>query len=280
MKLDHISSKAVILRVKNIFVHHGIPETVHTDGGTQFTAEESQQFEKEYGFTHVTSSSKFPQSNGEAESPVKIAQRILSKEMDPNLGATLLESSFSPAELLYGWKLRTTLPQASCSLQPHWNPLSLQQFRTCNLHIKERYRRNYDARHGVHELDPLHPGAQVWIPDLSRYGRVLQPANQFRSYIVAVGTRDVRRNRTQLVTVWEIEADERMRRPAQGKTTGVVCPMSHTNCSGQLNRSRSLLNQEAKRQLLSRGCKLHRGHTRQALQKKNLEDSRKSKDQG
>ncbi|KAJ8882613.1 hypothetical protein PR048_014424 [Dryococelus australis] len=73
----------------------------------------------------------------------------------------------------------------------------------------------------MYELDPLHPGAQVWIPDLRRYGKMLQPANQFRSYIEATGTRDVRRNGKQLVSVRETEADERMRRPAQGKSMGM-----------------------------------------------------------
>ncbi|KAJ8870183.1 hypothetical protein PR048_029197 [Dryococelus australis] len=151
MKLDRLSSEAVILRVKNIFGCHGIPETVSTDGGAQFTAENSV------------------------------------KEMDLNLGllayrATPLESCFSPAELVLGWILHTTLPQASSSLQ----------FRTCDLHIKERYKRNYDAGHEAYELDPLHPGAHIWITGLRRYCKVFQPADWFRSYVVATETRNVR----------------------------------------------------------------------------------------
>ncbi|KAJ8890194.1 hypothetical protein PR048_009701 [Dryococelus australis] len=50
---------------------------------------------------------------------------------------------------------------------------------------------------------------------------MLQTANQFRSYIVATGTWDVHKNRKQLLAVWEMEADERMRRPVPGKRMGV-----------------------------------------------------------
>ncbi|KAJ8890212.1 hypothetical protein PR048_009720 [Dryococelus australis] len=126
MKLGHLMLEAVISRVKNIFARHRIPETVHTDGGTQYTAKEVQLFAKEYGFMHVTISPKFPQSISQAESAVKIAKRIPPKEIDPNLGllvyrATPLETGFSPAELLFGRKLCTTIPQKSSSLQTHWD---------------------------------------------------------------------------------------------------------------------------------------------------------------
>ncbi|KAJ8880045.1 hypothetical protein PR048_020667 [Dryococelus australis] len=77
-----------------------------------------------YGISHITSSRKFPQSNGAAESAVAVAvaKNILMKSQDPNLGllayqATQLESGFSQAELLFGRKLRTTLPVVQMTLQ-------------------------------------------------------------------------------------------------------------------------------------------------------------------
>ncbi|KAJ8886726.1 hypothetical protein PR048_012938 [Dryococelus australis] len=71
------------------------------------------------------------------------AEILRSKKMDPNLGllacrAIASESGFSPVEIMFGWKLRITLPQASSSQQPHWDTHSFRQFRTCDLCIKER----------------------------------------------------------------------------------------------------------------------------------------------
>ncbi|UYV84981.1 K02A2.6-like [Cordylochernes scorpioides] len=65
----------------------------------------------QYGFTHVTSSPRFPQSNGMAEAGVKIAKLILKKNQDPSLGlleyrSTPLENGYSPAELLMERKQR------------------------------------------------------------------------------------------------------------------------------------------------------------------------------
>ncbi|UYV61647.1 K02A2.6-like [Cordylochernes scorpioides] len=47
---------------KSIFARHGIPETVVSDNGTQFgSAREFAYFARQYEFTHVTSSPRFPQ---------------------------------------------------------------------------------------------------------------------------------------------------------------------------------------------------------------------------
>ncbi|KAJ8890326.1 hypothetical protein PR048_009834 [Dryococelus australis] len=64
-------------------------------------------FARDYGISYITSSPKYLQSNGAAGSAVAIAKNILMKSQDPNLWllayrTTLLESGFSPAELLFG----------------------------------------------------------------------------------------------------------------------------------------------------------------------------------
>ncbi|UYV83113.1 PLEKHD1 [Cordylochernes scorpioides] len=76
-----------LFNCKSIFARHGIPETAVSDNGTQFgAAREFANFARQYGFTHVTSSPRFPQSNGMAEAGVKIAKLILKKNQDPSLG--------------------------------------------------------------------------------------------------------------------------------------------------------------------------------------------------
>ena len=81
-----------------------------------------------YEFEHVTSSPRYPQSNGKAESTVKMAKRIMAKasaaKQDPYLA--LLEhrntpsdgTSTSPAQRLFGRRTRTRLPTSTRLLEP------------------------------------------------------------------------------------------------------------------------------------------------------------------
>ncbi|UYV73367.1 hypothetical protein LAZ67_10002871 [Cordylochernes scorpioides] len=97
-------------------------------------------------------------SNGMAEAGVKIAKLILKKNQDPSLGlleyrSTPLENGYSPAELLMGRKLRTTLPIAPENLNP-----KLVDSQT--LKRKEGKRRKdmksiYDRRCGATDMEEL-----------------------------------------------------------------------------------------------------------------------------
>ena len=76
-KLERLTSKEVILHCKSIYARHGIPDIVRSDNGPQFEVTrtaEFQQFAKAYGFRHVTSSPRYPQSNGFVEAAVKIVK--------------------------------------------------------------------------------------------------------------------------------------------------------------------------------------------------------------
>ena len=70
-KLTSTTSADVITHLKSIFARHGIPETVMSDNGPQYAASTFKQFASEYGFTHDTSSPRYPQANGAAERAVK-----------------------------------------------------------------------------------------------------------------------------------------------------------------------------------------------------------------
>ena len=63
---------------------HGIPEVVHSDNGPEFSSLEFQQFAKQYQFQHVTSSPRFPQSNGLVEHTVQTAEELLKKPYEDN----------------------------------------------------------------------------------------------------------------------------------------------------------------------------------------------------
>ncbi|KAF2888338.1 hypothetical protein ILUMI_17833 [Ignelater luminosus] len=122
--LDKI--KTSINACKSIYAH-GIPVVVLTDAGTQFSSEKFKDFASNYGFTHITASAKWSQSNGQNESAVKIVKNIFKKcqltRDDPWLGwmeyrNTPKEHMPSPAQLLYSRNLRTRIPVRSEDLKP------------------------------------------------------------------------------------------------------------------------------------------------------------------
>ena len=124
--LTNTTAQQVIKHTKAIFARHGLPVTVVSDNGPQFSSQDYRDFAETYGFEHVTSSPLYPQSNGLAEKGVQIVKRLLKKAAesgeDPylallNYRASPLECGQSPGEILMNRKLRTRLPSAEHLLQ-------------------------------------------------------------------------------------------------------------------------------------------------------------------
>ena len=61
-KLSTASSPQVIVHLKSIFAHHGIPQTVLSDNELQYSSDQFATFSQQYGFTHITNSPKYPQA--------------------------------------------------------------------------------------------------------------------------------------------------------------------------------------------------------------------------
>ena len=77
IKLNSTTSCSVIKALKSVFSRHGIPETICSDNGPQYSAQEFAEFATAYNFSHVTSSPHFPQSNGHAERAVQTVKELL-----------------------------------------------------------------------------------------------------------------------------------------------------------------------------------------------------------
>lgn len=123
--LSSLKESEIILRLKSIFARHGTPEIVFSDNETHFSPvlmSKFTAFAKEWEIKHITSSPRFPQSNGLVESAVKIVKRSLKKSEDTykalqSYRATPLANGFSPAKLLMGCRIRSSVPVINDKLQ-------------------------------------------------------------------------------------------------------------------------------------------------------------------
>ena len=126
-KLTNTSSSRVIQHTKSIFARHGIPTTVKSDNGPQYSSDEYRKFSLEWGFKHVTSSPYHPQANGLTEKSVQIIKHLLEKVKsdgrDPYISLleyrnTSVDNLGSPAQLSMNRHLNSILPTNPAQLSP------------------------------------------------------------------------------------------------------------------------------------------------------------------
>ena len=165
--LNRTTSAGVIHALKSIFAVPGIPELVISDNGPQFASEELKNFSISYSFNHVTSSPKYPASNGEAERTVRTEKEIFKKsKSDPYLAlltylSTPLQNGLSPSELLMGRKLRTQLPILSENLEQTVQDEQLQGAEKKEEHYRMKQAMKFDDRHKTKLLPQLQRGDNV-----------------------------------------------------------------------------------------------------------------------
>lgn len=204
-KLKTMKSEYIINKLKELFTRQGIPETVMSDNGPEFSSEKFAQFSKQWNFQHVTSSPGFAQSNGQIERGIQIIKNIMKKtsyeRTDFNMALleyynTPISSEIaSPAELLYNRKLRSIVPCPLNLLQPkiHKGTRELLQQRQ---QLQKSY---YDKR--AKYLKPLQVGqkAKVRVKNHWVSCTVVKPLG-IRSYVVKLlSGRTLRRNRKHLI---------------------------------------------------------------------------------
>ena len=207
IRLTSTTSAAVITALKSMFSRHGIPECFRSDNGPQYSSSEFGDFAKKYGFEHNPSSPRFPQSNGLADRTVKTVKQLLAHSADLSMAllnyrATPLPwCDRSPAELLMGRRIRSTLPQVRQQLIPGWNYMEeVQQADKCH---KLCQKKNYDHRHKARELPPITCDTEVWVKsgDTPVRGTIQDKLDTPRSYLVNTPTGTHRRNRYHLAPV-------------------------------------------------------------------------------
>ena len=122
--LRNTSTTNVIRCMECFFVTHGLPRSMRTDNGPQFTSEEFQHFMEERGIEQAKGILYWPPSDGEIQCHnetllkilhiAKIEKSDFKREMEKYLLAysstPYSTTGMSPAEMLFNRKLRTKLP--------------------------------------------------------------------------------------------------------------------------------------------------------------------------
>ena len=119
--LKETLTEDVITKFKHHFARHGVPNTVISDGGPQYTSHKFKMFSVKWGFSHEMSNPGNSKANGAAEAAVKIAKRLLRKcrtaHEDPYLGLFNLRNTptvglkTSPTQRLMGRRTKTIVPK-------------------------------------------------------------------------------------------------------------------------------------------------------------------------
>ena len=200
------TSETVVDILKKYCGMLGLPDVIRSDNGPHYSSQDFKKFEKEYHFKHVTSSPRYPRSNGFIERQVAIAKGVVKKAQQANedvdlallrLRTTPLSAKVpSPAVLLFQRRIRDTLPSMIRSTDPmHEDVRAELQDRQA----KEKALHDRSAR----QLPPLIPGQGAmyqnvqtgkWAPAMIR-----ERAPEPRSYVIQTETGQMlRRNRVHL----------------------------------------------------------------------------------
>ena len=118
-KIHNSTSSAVIKELGMIFSEFGKPQIFRSDNGPCYTSQEFKIFMQNWSIEHRTSSPHYPQSNGLAESIVKVSKNLIEKAVLQDLPwnrflldyrCTPISSEIpSPAEILFERKLRSSI---------------------------------------------------------------------------------------------------------------------------------------------------------------------------
>ena len=185
-----------------MFARYGVPDVVVPDNGPQFDSAEFTTFATRWGFEHITSSPRYPQSNGKAENAVKIVKRLFTKCRASGQSEYLALLDWcntpsegigtSPAQRLFDRRCKTLLPMSGSLLQPRYS--TAEDTSALNAQ-KQRQKFYYD--HQAKPLKPIAPGETVRLrvpgQSTSSTGECKGLVGP-RSYEVKVGKRSYRHN--------------------------------------------------------------------------------------
>ena len=196
------SAEHLTKALRSVFADTGVPKLLRTDGGPQFTSSTVRRFLARWGVRHELSSPYHPRSNGHAEAAVKAVKRLILTATtggqldDDEFARALLElrntpraDGRSPAQMLFGRPLRSSVPAHHRSFAPEWQRAADE----CDMKAEELRRQTkerYDRT--ARPLSALQIGTHVDVQDTTsgRWDRlgVVVGVGARRSYLVKLGS--------------------------------------------------------------------------------------------
>ena len=171
-KSEESTSSSVVEFVKEQFSRYGIPDSLGTDNGAQFSSQEFCQFALDWEFVHVTSSPHHHKANGKVESALKTAKSLIKKTLKDNRDPwlALLDQrntptksiGRSPTQRLMSRRTRTLLLTATNLLYP-----KVPESVTENLKLKRQKAKWYHDR-SSRILPEIEIGQDVRIAPLQK----------------------------------------------------------------------------------------------------------------
>lgn len=211
--LNRISSKtavSVISNLKNIFVMHGIPQTIFSDNGPPFQSREFKEFANQYTIDLQTSAPLYPKSNGMIERTIEDVKALLQKSNDDlflavlNYNNTPKIDNKSPSELLMGRRLRAVIPVHIDILKPKFPVEEGRMYHLQNKFLQQKY---YNK--GSKKLQPLKVGQRILYQKGIREWRpaVVMKCDGYNYLIKTKDNYILRRNRIHLKLLIENRGD-------------------------------------------------------------------------
>lgn len=178
------------------FANHGIPSTIYSDGGPQFTSQEFARFCERNFIEHIASSPYYPKSNGVAENAVKQMKKLVHCVWNSENGKTREEEwmkailsycntpkrphGMSPAQLLYGRELRDLTPAPLTSYVSPNREAVMRRLQSVRDHQEALLREE--------RLKPLKVGDRVIVQDKAtgewtKQGQITKLGRNDREYL-------------------------------------------------------------------------------------------------
>ena len=271
VEMTSSTTTSTINVLQRLFAQFGLPETIVSDNGTQFTSAVFQEYCRENTIKHIKSPPFHPQSNGQAERFVDTFKRALMKLKDEGTYkeslqiflfsyrttpcASLPNGRF-PAENFLGRKLRSILTEL--------HPRTIEHDTRRSGTMEKQFNRHHGARSRHFQNGDLvfvrdyRPGSIKWTPGqiFRRRGRVLYDISVerklWRRHVNQVRPRQNTTCTKTLLETFDLpcqnittgEIDKTALEPKETDTEDIKIPKSILKAEGSPNNKKSVHFQE------------------------------------
>lgn len=257
IKLNTKTITEIKKKLKKCFSRYGIPSIVVSDN-SPFNSFEFKSFAKEWDFECVFTSPRYPRSNGMAESAVGIAKSILKKAFEDRKEwvVALMEYrntpitglNLSPAQLLYGRRLKTKIPI-------HNKLLNVEVFNNLDKQfLKKQLKQKQYYDKGASKLKPLNVGDKVTVYNFNEHiwepAQVMERCKNPRSFkIKTMSGKELIRNRVHLrptLSEFESKYESDCEFPvlsSSGSSVTNIPIVSQNQCASAQNQTRTVVPQ-------------------------------------